>query len=139
VLRARLRAVSRLPNQSMTALDFDQATARWNSLRGQLHKASATKAHTDVVRLCDEILAFSAGNPAISVVDWMFEKRASKALAGCGLFREAIARMDRAIAGCKRFRATARLATPDDFLPDVGTMETLRDRWRRKADGSQAP
>jgi hypothetical protein len=113
--------------------------ACWNSLRGQLHRASATKAHAEVVRLCDEILAFSAGNPTITVVDWMFEKRASKALAGCGLFHEAVARMDRAIAGCERFRATARLAKPDDFLSDIGTMQTLRDRWRRKADGSYAP
>lgn len=117
--------------------DFDQAMKYWNLLREQLRKASAAKAHAEIVRICDEVLVFSAANPAISVVDWMFDKRASQALADCGLVSEAIARLERAIAGCQRHRATARLAKPDDFLKDIETMGKLRDRWRKRIGGPE--
>jgi hypothetical protein len=109
---------------------------RWNLLRDQLRNANAAKAQADIVRICDQILLLSAGNPAISVVDWMFDKRASKALADGGLVREAIDRIERAMTGCQHYRATARLAKPDDFLNDIETMRKLRDRWRKKIGGS---
>lgn len=117
--------------------DFDQAMKRWNLLREQLRNANAAKAHVDIVRICDDILKFSASNPAIGVVGWMFDKRASQALADRGLFVEAIARIERAMEGCQRYRATARLAKPDDFLKDLETMGKLRDRWRKKIGGSE--
>jgi hypothetical protein len=116
----------------MADRDFDRTMKRWNVLRDQLRKAVAARAHADIVRICDEVLLFSAANRAISVVDWMFDKRASKALADAGLFREAIARIECAMAGCQRYRATARLARPEDFLRDIETMGKLRDRWRNK-------
>jgi hypothetical protein len=121
---------------AVTDRAFDEAMARWNLLRAQLKQATAAKAHTDVVRICDDILAFSAANPAISVVDWLFDKRAAKALADQGCFSDARARSERAIVGCKRHQATVRLAKPDEFVADLASMETLHDRWRKKAGGS---
>lgn len=117
--------------------DSDQTMKRWNSLRECLQNASAAKAHADIVQVCDSILEFSARNPEAAVVDWMFDKRASQALADMGRHFEAIARIGRAMAGCKRYRATARLAKPDDFLKDLETMGKLRDRWHKKVGNSK--
>lgn len=120
----------------MTGRDFDQAMKHWNLLRERLRNANTAKAHADIVRICDDILEFSANNPAINVVGWMFDKRASQALADRGLLVEAIVRIERAMAGCQRYRAAARLAKPDDFLKDLETMGKLRDRWRKKIGNS---
>ena len=103
---------------------------RWNRLRERLAEASAAKAHVEIVGICDEVLSFAAAHPAIGVVEWMFHKRAAKGLAALGRMPEAMARIEDAIAECKRYRATAKLSKPDDFLRDVGTLERLRDRWQ---------
>ncbi len=121
---------------AVTDRAFDRAIARWNLLRDHLKQANAAKAHADIVRACDEILAFSAANPAIAIVGWLFDKRAAKALADQGHFSDATARIERAVLGCKRYRATTPLAKPDDFVADLAGMERLHDRWRKRAGES---
>ncbi len=116
----------------MPADRFDRAMERWNLLRAELRDAEAAKNAAQVVRVCDEVLAFSANNPAICVVDWMFHRRAAKALAAQGLDAPALSRMGNAILGCATHRATKPLSKPDDFLSDLRAMEGLRDRWARK-------
>jgi hypothetical protein len=110
---------------------FGRAMARWNLLRARLREAEAGKDHAEILKACDQVLTFSASNAAIGVVDWMFHRRAAKALAAQGLHSLAVARMGDAISGCASHRATKALSKPDDFLGDLRAMEGLRDRWAR--------
>ena len=107
---------------------------RWNFLRAELRDAEAAKNAAHVVQVCDEVLAFSASNPAIGVVDWMFDRRAAKALAAQGLHAAALSRLGNAIQGCATHRATKPLSKPDDFISDLRAMEGLRARWARKLE-----
>jgi hypothetical protein len=117
----------------VTDQDFDRGMTRWNELRKQLAEANAAKDHLEVVRVCDEIVAFATANPRIRVVEFLFHKRAAKSLEALGWLPAAIARIDQAIAGCKHYRATAKLREPDDFLRDVVALERLQARWRKRA------
>jgi hypothetical protein len=106
---------------------------RWNELRGLLAEATAAKDHVEIVRVCDAVVVFATTNPRIGVAEFLFHKRAAKSLAALGRLPEALARSDQAIAGCKRYRATAKLREPDDFLRDVVELERLQARWRKRA------
>jgi hypothetical protein len=111
--------------------DVDRGMKRWNQLRAQLAEAITAKAHLEIVRICDEIISFAEANRTIRVVEFLFHKRAARALAARGCLSEALVRIEQAISECKHYRATARLAKPDDFLRDVVALERLRDRWRK--------
>lgn len=115
---------------------FDSAMRRWNELRDVLKRANAAKDSVAILAVCDEILAFSRRNRDVAILDWLFERRAAKALADQGYFSAAKARMDAAIAGCEAYRASHALAKPDDFLKDLDTMRKARDRFAKKAGSS---
>lgn len=106
--------------------------ARWNALRRQLREVTRAKDHAAVVDVCCEVLARSEAAPDLLIVGWLFDARAAKALAALELFPDAVARIERAIAGCERHRATEEMAKPDDWLRDLEHMKKLRDRWQAR-------
>lgn len=96
---------------------------RWLALREEFRAAKRAKDWERVVAACDAILQHSAANRKLSIVDWLFAKDRAVALARMNRHQEAIDWYRRAIAGCKKYRATQRLREPDDFLKHVEMME----------------
>lgn len=113
----------------MPAGSLDVALGQFNDLRARMREAKASKRHADIVGICDETVALAVARPELRIVTWMFDRDAAKALAALGRTADAIARIERAAAGCAHHRAREPLSSPDDFLKDLAAMKKLRASW----------